>query len=71
MQLPCAKKRAPVGLYKESQGQSEESINATVGRVVRGAEGGWMDSCGWQPAKPLQLCSHVNNKQENCPGVER
>lgn len=38
----------------------------------RGVDGQlWMDSCGWQPAKPLQLCSHVNNKQENCPGVER
>lgn len=39
--------------------------SATVGRVVQGAKergGRWTDGrCGWQP---LELCSHVNNKQE-------
>lgn len=45
MQLPCAKKRAPVGLLRKSQGRSEESTSATVGRVARGAKEreGWMD----------------------------
>lgn len=35
--------------------------------VVQGdqrGEGVGDGRCGWQPAKPLQLCSHVNNKQE-------
>lgn len=65
MQLPCAKKRAPVGLLRESQGHSEESTSATVGRVAQGAKERGVDGrCGWQPAKPVQLCSHVNNKQE-------
>lgn len=34
-------------------------------RCPRGQREGVGDGrCGWQPAKPLQLCSHVNNKQE-------
>lgn len=34
-------------------------------RCPRGQREGAGDGrCGWQPAKPLQLCSHVNNKQE-------
>lgn len=57
------------GSFKDKLGTvGRESSSATVGRVARGAretkERGVDGRCGWQPAKPLQLCSHVNNKQE-------